>query len=254
MAENTGIQWTDHTWNPWHGCAKLSPGCDHCYMFRDKLRYGQDPEVVQRSKTTFNAPLKFASGPGRVFTCSWSDWFIHDADAWRDDAWHIIKQRPDLNFQILTKRHGRIASHLPPDWGDGWDNVWLGVSVENQEWMRRADVLRKVPAKTRFLSIEPQIGPIDLRGRLEGIHWVIVGGESGGKEARPFDIAWARDIIAACAEANVACFIKQLGRHPFGFDTPAQSVAIRDTHAGNWDEWPADLRVREFPCDVSLLK
>lgn len=249
MGENSQIQWTDHTWNPWHGCAKVSPGCDNCYMFRDKRRYGQDPEKVLRSKTTFNAPLKFPQGPAMVFTCSWSDWYIKDADPWRGDGYAIIRRRPDLIFQILTKRHGRIASHLPDDWGDGYDNVWLGVSVEEQEWLRRADVLRTVPAKTRFLSVEPQIGPIDLRGRLEGIHWVIVGGESG-KDARPFNIQWARDIISACAEAGVACFIKQLGSNAQWGN--GMGLTTRDTHGGNWDEWPEDLRVRQFPNSIPV--
>src|SRR3990167_6883297 len=95
------IEWTNDTWNPWHGCTKVSEGCDHCYMFRDKVRYGQDPELVVRSKTTFTAPLKWKE-PSLVFTCSWSDWFHKAADAWRDEAWAIIKATPHLTYQILT--------------------------------------------------------------------------------------------------------------------------------------------------------
>lgn len=243
MGQNSQIQWTDHTWNPWMGCEHVSPGCDNCYMFTLQRRWGKDPEVVTRTKTTFNAPLKYPPGPARVFTCSMSDWFIKQADEWRPEAWAIIKQRPDLHFQILTKRHGRIASCLPPDWGEGYPNVWLGVSVENQEWTRRIRVLREVPAAIRFLSIEPMIGPVDLRGLLDGIHWVIVGGESGSG-ARLMNLTWVRDIIDVCAEAGVACFVKQLGVKPWD---GINSMRLKDSHGGEMEEWPEDLRVRQFP-------
>src|SRR6185437_1579859 len=206
MGETTGISWTDHTWNPWHGCIKISPGCKNCYMYREKKQYGQQPDLVVRSKTTFNSPLKWKSG--RVFTCSWSDFFIEQADAWRDEAWDIIRHTPHLTYQILTKRPGRIADHLPKDWGEGWPHVWLGVSVESQKYAdERIPVLVKVPAKIRFLSIEPLLESISLRwmavfgkpyaaqrkdsdrtNHLDGLRkldWVIVGGESGPNR-RPF--------------------------------------------------------------------
>ncbi len=140
MGEITGIGWTDATWNPWYGCSKVSPGCAHCYMFRDMKRYGSDPEVVTRSKTKFDEPRKWKT-PRRVFTCSWSDWFHEGADAWRAEAWAIVRDTPHLTYQILTKRPERIADHLPPDWGEGYPNVWLGTSVENQRFAFRADIL-----------------------------------------------------------------------------------------------------------------
>src|SRR3990167_11527130 len=111
MSDKTHINWTEATWNPWHGCIKVSPGCKNCYMYREKNRYGQDPAVVVRSKpATFNAPLKWKE-PARVFTCSWSDFFIKQADPWRDEAWDIIYQTPHLTYLILTKRPERIEAH-----------------------------------------------------------------------------------------------------------------------------------------------
>ena len=219
MGNQTGIEWTERTWNPWMGCTKVSPGCAHCYMFRERERYGKDPSVVVRSKTTFTAPLRWkrGAGSGLVFTCSWSDWFHEGADAWRDEAWAIIRATPHLTYQILTKRPERIVEHLPADWGDGWPNVWLGVSVENQRFAGRASRLATIPATVRFISAEPLLGPVHLP--LDGIHWVIVGGESGS-EARPMELHWARTIRDECAEAGVAFFLKQLGgpRNPRAHD------------------------------------
>src|SRR6266404_2957797 len=148
MADQTIISWTEHTWNPWRGCTKISPGCAHCYMYTQQLRYKNptfNPFVVTQTKSTWNDPLRWqreAAAAGRterVFTCSWSDFFHKDADAWRPRAWDIIARCPNLQFQILTKRPERILEHLPKfghglccdHWEKGWPNVWLGVSVEN---------------------------------------------------------------------------------------------------------------------------
>lgn len=211
MGKVTGIEWTQHTWNPWQGCTKVSPGCAHCYMFRDKHRYGQDPETVVRSRpATFNKPLSWKD-PALVFTCSWSDWFHEAADAWRADAWDIVRRTPHLTYQILTKRPDRIAAHLPPDWGDGWPNVWLGTSVENARWTHRVQQLVNVPARVRFLSCEPLLGNVSLAADwMPHLHWVIVGGESGPK-ARPMDLDWARWLRDQCRVAGIPFFLKQLG-------------------------------------------
>lgn len=210
MSDQTNIAWTESTWNPWYGCTKVSAGCDNCYMFRQMRQYGRDPEKVQRSKTKFFEPLKWRE-PRRVFTCSWSDWFHKDADAWRDEAWEVIKATPQHTYQILTKRPGRIARHLPADWGDGYPNVWLGVSVESQEQAHRIRQLRDVPAIVRFVSAEPLLGPLDLsHGGLVGIHWLIVGGESGPDGVRrEMDLTWARALQAECRHAGTAFFFKQ---------------------------------------------
>ena len=217
MGVASTIEWCTGTWNPWRGCDKISPGCSSCFMFRDQLRYGRDPSVVVRtSDATFFAPIKAKKwrelpAGSHIFTCSWSDFFHEDADGWRDEAWEVIRQRPDLNWQILTKRPERIPGCLPAWWGDADceapENVWLGVSIENRRFVHRADQLRAVPAAVRFISAEPLLGPLcttstRLRPRttasrywrgwttstggdvaeldLTDIDWVIGGGESGG--------------------------------------------------------------------------
>jgi protein gp37 len=240
VGDTTGIAWTEKTWNPWQGCRKVSAGCKHCYMFAEKARYGQDPATVVRSKPpTFNAPRKWTD-PALVFTCSWSDFFIEEADAWRADAWEIIRATPHLTYQILTKRPERLAACLPPDWGEGYPNVCLGVSIERQEEAYpRALWLLETPARIRFVSAEPLLGALDLtnievvkpqpphgpgvwldalRGHVKGpddllgarIDWVIVGGESGSG-ARPCDVAWIRSLVAQCRAAGTKVFVKQLG-------------------------------------------
>lgn len=183
MGTETGISWTEHTWNPWRGCTKVSAGCANCYMFREQRRYGRDPAEVVRTQT-WNDPIKWnkqAAEAGRrdlVFTCSWSDWFHEAADPWRDEAWAIVRSCPNLIFQILTKRADRIADHLPADWGNGYENVWLGVSVENEENIWRISHLVNVPAKVRWISAEPLLGPINFEPWLNHLDWIVVGAES----------------------------------------------------------------------------
>lgn len=228
MGAESKIEWTHSTWNPWRGCDKVDPACAHCYMFRDQERYGNDPSVVTRcAPSTFRAPLSRAwervraaknaqHGQHLVFTCSWSDWFHEDADEWRPEAWDIIRRTPGSTYQILTKRDDRMADHLPPDWGDGWPNVWLGVTIGNRRGVGRADSLRAIPAAVRFISAEPLLGPLvkqpiviggthyygrgwpddrngfaRMRARtdlpeldLTDIDWLIAGGESGGPMGR----------------------------------------------------------------------
>jgi protein gp37 len=163
MAKESSIEWTDATWNTHIGCRKVSQGCAQCYAERDMTRYGRDFSTVLRTKpATFNAPLKWDE-PKLIFTCSWSDWFIEEADQWRDEAWDIIRRTPQHTYQILTKRPERILENLPEDWGDGWPNVWLLASVENQEMADlRIPQLLAVPAWIHGLSVEPLLGPVEL--------------------------------------------------------------------------------------------
>ncbi len=253
MGANSKIEWTDATWNPWTGCTKVSEACANCYMFDGMKRYGKDPTRVRRSAPpTFNLPLKkkrdgeFAIAPGsKVFTCSWSDFFHVDADAWRAEAWAIIRQRPDVTFQVLTKRIDRAAECLPSDWGEGYSNVWLGTTVENQEWAdKRIPFLLQTPAAVRFLSSEPLLGDVDLTrwlysdfdrycrddrfgipldARRDKIDWVIVGGESGHRP-RAMLAEWVRSIRDQCVMAGVSFFFKQWGElQPVG-QGPIRSV------------------------------
>jgi protein gp37 len=274
MGSKTGISWTDATWNPWQGCTKVSDGCKNCYMYREKTRYGQDPfKVVRSAPATFNAPLKWArTGKlpegSRIFVCSWSDFFHKDADAWRDEAWEIMTQLPYYKFLIPTKRPERILPNLPNFWfaprdvGGGYlGNIWLGVSVENQKTAdERIPILMKVPAAVHWLSLEPLLGPVDLR-HIHGDHvmfdilggsrfdfgddgfgvaapmmfridWTVVGGESG-PNFRSMELGWAKDIVMDCKHKSIPVFVKQLGGWP---DTRHEL-----------EDFPEDLRVREFP-------
>lgn len=213
MGRITKISWTHRTWNPWRGCTKISPGCKNCYMFPGQLRCGYDPHKIVRSKT-WDVPLRWqreAAREGRrilVFTCSWSDWFHEAADLWREEAWALIRKCPNLIFQILTKRPERIPDNLPQDWGTGYDNVWLGVSVESNDFVWRVQLLKEVPAVLRFISAEPLLGPLsDLD--LDGIRWLIVGGESGA-HFRPMQLSWVRALRDMAAAQGVPFFFKQL--------------------------------------------
>lgn len=206
MGASSTIEWTEATWNPWHGCARVSPGCAHCYMYRDKKRYGQDPAVITRSKTTFDIPTKWKQ-PRVIFTCSWSDFFIEEADEWRAEAWAIIASTPQHTYQILTKRPERIARHIPSDWP--LPNVWLGVSVETPRFYWRIDALNQIGVGVRFLSLEPLLAPL-AKLPLEGISWVIVGGESG-PHCRPMNPHWVREVRDQCIAAGVPFFFKQWG-------------------------------------------
>jgi len=228
MGKNSAIAWTDHTWNPWQGCHKVSDGCLNCYMFRDMKRFGKVPSLVLRSiDSTFNAPMKWKE-LARVFVCSWSDFFIQEADRWRDSAWEIIRKTPHLTYQILTKRPERIKDCLPEDWGQGWPNVWLGVTTENQAMANlRVPALLKIPAAIHFVSVEPMLEVVNLanvimpdgdhlgnnlfnHGTGNGINWVICGGESGPK-ARPMHPDWVRGLRNQCQGARVPFFFKQWG-------------------------------------------
>lgn len=212
MGEKTEISWCDATWNPWQGCLKVSPGCKACYMYRDKTRYGQDPKDVHRSApATFNAPLKWHE-PAKVFTCSWSDFFIEHADPWRDEAWGIIRRTPHLTYQILTKRVENIPDRLPADWGHGYPNVWLGVSIESSKYHYRIVELSDIPAAVRFVSYEPALDIVDFSPALSSrwIDWLISGGESG-YDPRPADLNWFRQARDDCKKFKVPYFHKQHG-------------------------------------------
>lgn len=258
MGQTTGISWTTHTWNPFQGCTKISPGCTNCYMHRDMARYGKDPRNIHRSAdATFSAPLakhgrdgdglwrgewKWPDG-GQVFTASWSDWGHAEVDPqWRRDAYAVIDARPALAFQVLTKR---IAAQL---WRDELPttpraNVWLGTTIEDQ---RRADErgprLAELPAALRFYSVEPLLERVKIP--LDGIGWVIVGAESGGREARAIDVDAIRDVRDQALAAGVPIFVKQLG------SVWARANHARSPHGADPAEWPADLRVQQMPRGV----
>lgn len=211
MGEKTGISWTDKTWNPWVGCSKISDGCKLCYFFREAKAYGFDPNRVHKT-TTFNHPLRWKE-PAKVFTCSWSDFFHESVDPkWLEDAWKIIKRTPWLTYQVLTKRPANIVDYLPPDWGSGYSNVWLGVTVENDKYIWRLDTLSRIPAVLRFASYEPAIGSVGLAPMMfaKWVKWWIAGGESGAQTRLPNQDDF-RSVRDQCHKYDLAFFFKQQG-------------------------------------------
>jgi protein gp37 len=240
MAEHSSIEWTEATWNPVTGCTKVSPGCAHCYAetFAERFRgvpghpYERGFDLQLRPER-LEQPLTWAQ-PRMIFVNSMSDLFHEDIDlAYIREVFKVMRKANRHTFQILTKRSQRmvdVASRLR------WpDNIWMGVSVENQRWTRRVDDLRKVPAKVRFLSCEPLLGPLKLY--LDGIDWVIVGGESG-PSARPMKPEWARDIRKQCADAGVAFFFKQWGAHNEAGERVGKGKAGRQLDGRVWGAMP----------------
>lgn len=205
-------------WNPWHGCIKKSEGCQYCYMyFLDKQR-GGDGRRIYKVKNNFDYPLskdkngRYKIKSGEIIrVCMTSDFFLEEADEWRKDAWKIIKKRSDVAFMLITKRPERIASVLPPDWGDGYENVFLNVTCENQ---RRADeripILFELPFKHKGLMVAPYIGAVSLKNYLPAgqIEQVIAGGENYDG-SRPLYYEWVKQLYDECVAANVTfCFLE----------------------------------------------
>jgi protein gp37 len=278
MSDHSAIQWTDATWNPTTGCTKISPGCAHCYIERtpafriagNTFEHGKTDLTIFHDR--LEQPLHWRK-PRRVFVNSLSDLFHEDiSDAFIVEVLGVMRAAYWHTFQVLTKRAERMQDVVNRiyDLDGGFSllkNVWLGVSVENQRFAdERIPLLLATPAAVRFISAEPLLEDVDLTPHLWGdtlaapgpsgfrrgprLDWVIVGGESG-PGARAFDLTWGRSIIAQCREAEVACFVKQLGAHAFEGEPEngggGPLYGLRDKKGGDIDEWPDDLRVREFP-------
>ncbi len=250
MAENSGIEWTDHTFNPWIGCTRVSPACDICYaetLATGRLGREWGPHAARRRTKTWGDPLRWnrqaegATQRPRVFCASLADVFDNHRSIlpeWRRDLWALIETTPNLDWLLLTKRPQNIAKMVPQRWmGDGFPpHVWIGATVENQtEADRRIPHLLAVPARVRFLSCEPLLGPVNQESlalpngerldAVDGFHydacdrvtawdskldWVITGGESGGT-ARPSNPQWFRKLRDQCVTAGVPFLFKQWG-------------------------------------------
>lgn len=228
MAENSKIEWTDHTFNPWIGCQKVSPGCDHCYAESLSNRYGwvewgPHGERKRTSEANWKKPRQWAKAARgaqrrpRVFCSSLADVFDNQVDpSWRIDLFDLIAETEELDWLLLTKRPENIAKMLPTNWNVAdYHNVWLGTTCEDQErYDRRWPILCDIPAIVHFISYEPAIGPLRLHNGPDQPDWVICGGESG-PGARFMLPAWAVDIRNDCTERGVYFFMKQMtGKKP----------------------------------------
>jgi protein gp37 len=230
--ENSKIEWTDHTFNPWIGCQHVSPGCDHCYAETQNAfrkwnggTWGPHAPRKRTSEENWKKPLKwnaearvFKRDHGwwpRVFCASLADVFDNQVDpTWREDLFALIRKCKRSDWLLLTKRPQNIIKMLPADWGDGYRNLWLGVTAEDQTYFdSRWGILQRIPAVVRFISYEPALGPLRLPKHGPYPDWLISGGESGSG-ARPLDPTWIRDIIEDCHRRGVAPFHKQWGTYP----------------------------------------
>lgn len=274
MARQSKIGWTDSTVNLWIGCTEVGPGCRLCYAAllsarRGWAKFGKD-EPRHRTKT-WNAAKNWQKEHRaffalherrqRVFCLSLGDFMDNEIPVlWRVDGWKLIRNCPDLEWQILTKRSGNVEKMLPSDWGPEYAHIILIFTICNQDEADR-DVPRLIALKAKYpwlrigLSCEPMLGPITLKAEwLRRLNWVICGGESGTRDpADPkdkpaqFHIAWARALMQQCLKASVPFFMKQMGTFPI-FD-PGDPHA-NYTAMGKWDSpqfWPEDLRVQKFP-------
>lgn len=252
MGDKSSIEWTEATWNPTTGCDRTSPGCDHCYALTLSRRlkamgqpkYQNDGDARTSGPgfqlTLHDSAVEIPLGwrePRVIFVNSMSDLFHKDVPLeFIRRVFDVMAATPQHTYQLLTKRSKRLASLASKlDWPD---NVWMGVSVENDAYAFRADHLRDVPAAVRFLSVEPMIGAVPSLDFTD-LDWVIVGGESG-HGARPLDLDWVIDVRERSTEAGAAFFLKQLG-----------SVWARENgfrgKAHDMDEWPEQLRKRDMP-------
>lgn len=280
MGANSLIQWTDHTFNPWRGCTKISEGCKNCYAetFVTKRQglpvWGQNAERRVAAESTWKHPEKWdreAARDGvrrRVFCASLADIFEEyrgpDAAAValaQSRLFALTEKTPNLLWLLLTKRPENVLPFVPERWVDGvpqsaWpSNVWIGFTAENQDrFDERWEHAKRIPAPVIFTSIEPQIGPVvlpaDYLARGQRV-WPFIGGESGNG-ARPFNPAWADWIVSQCKASGVPVFVKQMGSNPT-LRSGSGWGPIKDKKGGDPAEWSAQLRVREFP-DVAFKR
>lgn len=217
MGSNSSIEWTEATWNPVTGCDKISPGCKFCYADRlaKRLQKMGNPKYANGfdltiQESALELPLRWKK-PQTIFVNSMSDLFHEDIpDEFVADVFDVMVRAKQHTFQILTKRPERLAELAPQlPWPR---NVWMGVTIENRRFVHRADSLREVPAAVRFISAEPLLGPLEGLD-LDGIDWLIAGGESGPRHRR-IDPAWATELRDRCLHKGVAFFFKQWGAAP----------------------------------------
>lgn len=208
-------------WNPWRGCHKYSEGCKFCYIHKGDWKRGVDTNMIVKTEK-MNLPIekykrgehtgeyKIKSGE-TIYLCFSSDFLLEDADAWRDECWEIIKERQDLHFVFLTKRIDRFDKCTPGDWGDGYENVTVGCTIENQEMADyRLSIFDNLPIRHKNIICQPLIENISMEQHLNGVELVVVGGESD-RNARSLDYEWVLSIRNQCIQHNVKFDFRQCG-------------------------------------------
>lgn len=205
-------------WNPWRGCKKCSEGCLHCYIHKGDAKRGVDTSMIVKTKD-FDKPIAqlkkggYKMKPGLVYLGFSTDFLIEEADAWRGECWRMIKERSDCTFLFLTKRIERFAQCIPEDWGDGYENVTVCCTIENQHNAdKKLSVFRSLPIKHKCITAQPLIERVNLEPYLDGVELVVVGGESD-KDARPLDYDWVIDIREQCIRKQVDFEFRQCGTY-----------------------------------------
>lgn len=287
MAEATGIAWSRSTFNAWIGCTEVGPGCDDCYAkaldarhrWGGATHWGPGVPRMRTAPATWNQPLRWNAlakaeqdthrltprsdwkgviGFWPVFCASLADVFDNEVDQqWREDLWELIGATPYLTWQIVTKRIGNVMKMIPAHWRGGLPrNIWIiATTVDQAEFDRDWPKLREIPAKVRGLSVEPMLGPLVLPDEVRGLlHWAIFGGESRNlKRARECRLEWILEGVARCRDLDVHPFVKQGGNTLTVATTVAGGQVVH--FQANWGsgkranptEWPAAMRVQEFP-------
>jgi len=203
-------------WNPWRGCRRCSDGCLHCYIHKGDAKRGIDTGEIAKTKDFCKPAARLKNGAwkmksGLVYLCFSTDFLIEEADPWRAQCWEMIRSRPDCTFLFLTKRIERFMSCIPDDWGDGYENVVVGCTVENQKTAdRRLALFASLPIRHKCITAQPLLEQIRIEPYLDDIELVVAGGESD-RDARPFDYAWALDLRAQCVRKNVSFQFRQCG-------------------------------------------
>lgn len=239
-------------WNPWHGCIKYSAGCRHCYVYRQDARYEKDSSQVRKT-ANFDLPrrrdrfgnYKIKAGE-RVWTCFTSDFFLDLADPWREEAWAMMRERSDLLFFFITKRIDRFYDCIPGDWGNGYPNVAICCTIENQEAADyRLPIYQEAPIRRKSLACEPLLAPIEMSAYLgPWLDKVVVGGESG-PQARPCDYQWVLDIRRQCMADQIPFYFKQTGARLIKdgrlYRIPRKLQSVQARKAGI--DWPEGTRL-----------
>lgn len=205
-------------WNPWRGCKKCSEGCMHCYIHKGDAKRGINTNDIVKTKDFCKPVEKIKNGSyklksGIVYTCFSTDFLLQEADGWREECWKMIRQRADCTFLFLTKRIERFMACIPEDWGNGYENVVVCCTIENQDNAdRKLSAFQTLPIKHKCITAQPLIGPIDLEKYLDHIELVVVGGESD-RDARVLDYDWVLDIREQCIRKHVSFEFRQCGTH-----------------------------------------